>query len=221
MLGGAAFLTFAALVGGCIVSDQITTLTIHPDGSADLVTVQLNVHSSETGAKADEELRRYVEEFSAQKNPDHVRITEAGGQVQESRWVRSDPPYANLIAGRLPTAAALEKAFTFKGEHGESLVTARFAREGMRRRFSLLVTLPPDQAAESTAEKTIQELRTSQANGISETRIAVAGGRIVEARGFTVASDKQSALLEPKAILQLLRSQPKLEVFLEWEVTDQ
>jgi hypothetical protein len=219
-LGGGAVLIFAAMIGGCIVGDQLTTLTIYHDGSADLVTVQSNVHSSETGAKADEELQRYVEEFNLKKSADHVRIAESGGQVQESRWIRSDPPCANLIVARLPTAVALENAFTFKGDHGESLVTAQFTREGTRRKFTLLVTLPPDQVAGSSTEHSIQELRTSQANGLAETRIAVAGGRIVNTRGFTVASDKQSALLEPKAVLELLRKQPQIEVFLEWEVAD-
>jgi hypothetical protein len=217
-LAGAAILALAALMGGCIVSDQLTTITIHPDGSAEFIKVLLNVHSSETGAKADEELQRYTAEFNAGKDPDLARIAEAGGQVVESRWIRSDPPYANVIVAKLPSAAVLEKAFTFKGDNGESLATARFTREGARRKFSLLMALPREQAESLAPEKSVQELRANQANGLSEMRFVVAHGKISSVRGFTVARDKQSALLEPKAILEMLRTQRPVEVFIEWEV---
>ena len=85
-----ALLLFILLIGGCIVSDELTTITIHPDGSADLVKMESNVHSSETGTKAEEELRNYVEQFNAQQDVDQQQITQAGGLVLESRWIRAD-----------------------------------------------------------------------------------------------------------------------------------
>lgn len=218
MLAGLALLTFAALLGGCIVCDEFSTITIHPDGSADLVKTQSNVHSSESGDKADEELRRYVDEFNTQKDADHARIVEAGGEIKESRWIRSAAPQANVIVGKLPTAAALEKAFTFKGDDGAAFVTAKFTQTGTRRKFTLQVKMPLEQVADATIEKTIAELRASQASGFSEMRFAVAGGKIVDARGFTVAGDKQSALLETRTILESLKTQRQVEAFLEWEL---
>jgi hypothetical protein len=214
----AAILALAAMLGGCIVSDQLTTITIHPDGSAEFIKVLLNVHSSETGAKADEELQRYAAEFNAGKDPDLVRIADAGGRVLESRWIRSDPPCAAMIVAKLPSAAVLEKAFSFNESNGESVATARFTRDGARRKFSLLMALPRDQVESLAPEKSVQELRANQANGLSEMRFVVAGGKISSVRGFTVARDKQSALLEPKAILEMLRTQRPVEVFIEWEV---
>lgn len=222
ILASAALLASAISMGGCIVSDQLTTVAIHPDGSADVVVLQTNVHSSESGAKAEEELRRYVEDFNSQKDAEHVRLKDAGAQVQESRLIRNQAPYSSMIVARLPAAESLEKAFTFKGDKGESFVTARFSGEGRRRKFSLQVTLPAGQEAPQLARETaVQDLRANQANGLSETRFAVTGGKIVAARGFTVAEDKQSALLEPKAILELLRSQREVEAFIEWEVAGQ
>lgn len=221
VLAAAVFLGCAALFRGCIIGDELSTITIHPDGSADLVKLQSNVHSSEQGAKGDEELRRYAQEFDARKSADHLRISDAGGRVEESRWVRKEPPYANVVVGKLPSAAVLEKAFTFNDDDGKTVVAAHFTKKSTRRKFSLEVTLPLEQVLKSTAEKTIEELRASQANGLSETRFAIAGGKIVDARGFTVAADKQSALLEPKAIIELLKSQRHVEVFLEWEVAGQ
>jgi hypothetical protein len=217
-LAVAAFLAISVTLGGCIVSDQLTTITIHPDGSADVLRVQSNVHSSESGDKAAEELRNYVDQFNGQKDTDQAGIKEAGGEVKESRWIRKEAPHANLVVARLPTAASLEKAFTIKGDNGETVVTARFTKDGMRRKLSLLVRLPLEQVANSPTEQSIKELRARQANGLSETRIAVTGGKITDARGFTVAEDKQSALLEPTAILDLLRTQRKAEAFIEWEV---
>ena len=140
---------------------------------------------------------------------------------RESRWIRSEPPYANVIVGKLPSAAALEKAFTFQGDDGKLVVAARFTQKGTRRKFSMQVTLPSEQVVNSTTEKTVEELRASQANGLAETRFAVAGGKIVDARGFAVAADKQSALLEPKAILELLKNRRQIEAFIEWELADQ
>lgn len=220
-LTAVALICFAVFLRGCIVGDELSTITIHPDGSADLVKVQTNVHSSETGAKADDELRRYAQEFDAKKDADHLRIIDAGGRIEESRWIRSEPPYANVIVGKLPSAAALEKAFSFKGDDGAVVVAARFTQKGTRRKFSLQVTLPSEQVVNSTSERTVEELRASQANGLEETRFAIAGGKIVDAHGFAVASDKQSALLEPKAILELLKKQRKIEAFIEWELADE
>jgi hypothetical protein len=49
------------LLAGCIVSDEVTTVTIRPDGSADLIKFNSNIRSGEEGSKGDEELRQYVE----------------------------------------------------------------------------------------------------------------------------------------------------------------
>lgn len=218
ILAGLTCLSFAALLGGCIVSDELCTITIHPDGSADFIKTQSNVHSSETGDKADEELRSYIDQFNARKDADHERISAAGGEVRESRFIRSEKPFATVIVGKLPSAAALEKAFTFKGDHSENMVTAKFSKTGARRKFSMKVALPAEEVADASIEKTVEELRAAQANGLSETRFAVAEGKIVDSRGFTVAGDKQSALLEPKAILEMLKTKREVEVFLEWEL---
>jgi hypothetical protein len=215
------YLALAILFGGCIISDQITTISIYPDGSADFIKVQSNIHSSQTGSAAADELRRYSEDFIAKRDSDQAHLLEAGGQIQESRWIRSGEPTANLLVVKLPTSQALEKAFTFKGDAGQTTVAARFVKEGTRRRLSIQVTLPSDQVAGIVLDKTIHDLRANQANGLSEMRFAVVHGRIVEARGFTVAQDKQSALLEPREILTMLKTQPHAEALLVWDVTEE
>ena len=49
--------------------------------------------------------------------------------------------------------------------------------------------------------------------------IAVTGGSITSARGFAVASDKQSALLDLSQVAKLLQANGgKAELFLDWEV---
>jgi hypothetical protein len=219
LVGGAIVLFVSAVLGGCIVSDQLTTLTIHPDGSADFLRFQSNIHSNQTGTKGDEELRRFVEEFDAGKDPVLVRIAESGGKIVESRWVTREAPLSTLVVARIPTAAVLEKFFTFRGESGETLVAGRFTQGDRRRKLSLLVSLSKveEPAAPSMTDS---NSRQALANGVSETRIAVTKGKIVDARGFTVASDKQSALLAPEEIDRLLRaSQGKVELYLEWEVS--
>ena len=81
-----------------------------------------------------------------------------------------------------------------------------------------MIKLPKDQKPGESGKATVRELREEQANGISETRMVVAGGQIIASRGFTVAGDKRSALLEPSELLALLKRKPVVELFLEWEV---
>lgn len=204
---------------GCIVSDELTTLTVRPDGSADLVKFQSNIHSTESGAKGTEELKKFVEEFDARRNPDHVRIMESGGEILETRWVQRDEPYANVLKARFPTAASLENYGTLKDDKGDVVAQARFTQDGNRRRLSLIVPIPRDQKLETKPTPSFQEFRSQQANALSETRIVVAGGRITASQGFVVAADKRSCLLDAAQVEELLRGPPaQVELFVAWEL---
>ena len=208
-----------ALIGGCIVSDQLTTITIRPDGSADWVKFQSNIRSTETGAKGAQELKRFIEEFDARKDSDSQRILEVGGEVLDSRWLRGEEPYANVAVARFPSASVLQEFFTIRGEKGEPIVEPLFTRCGNLRRFSLTIAVPGNGVPETGPIPTLQQARQAQADGISETRVVVAFGRIVDSQGFTVSADKRSALLDPVAIHSLLRSgKEEVELFLEWEL---
>ena len=140
----AAAASTIALLAGCIVSDEVTTLTIRPDGSADLVRFNSNIRSTEQGSKADEELRQYEEEFDARKSQDFVGIEQAGGKVLDTWWVRRDAPYSNITSARLPNAAALEKWGTIVGEEGQMRLTTRFSQHNAKRRLSMSFLPPRD-----------------------------------------------------------------------------
>ena len=62
-----SFSVLAALVlaGGCIISDELTTITILPDGSADWVRFQSNIRSTESGLKGKQELQKFANDFDA------------------------------------------------------------------------------------------------------------------------------------------------------------
>lgn len=217
------WLTAAAilwLAASCIVSDQFTTLTIQPDGSADWLRFQSNIRSTEKGDKGAEELKRFVEEFEARRDPDCVRIRESGGEILEARWLRRQEPYATVVTARLPSATALQDFCTIKNEKSEEVVRARFAPDGQRRRLTLSIRVPKDDQPAAAARPTESQRRQEQADGISETRVAVSGGQIVACHGFTVAGDKRSALLDPAAIQDLLQAgEGQGEFFLEWEIS--
>jgi hypothetical protein len=208
-----------AWFAGCIISDQLTTLTIHPDGSADWVRFQSNIRSTQPGPQGVEELQRFIETFDSHQDPDYVRITDSGGEVQEARWVRHEEPYANLLVARLPNASALENFGTVKNEQGEVVAQARFLQDGNRRRFSLTLPVPDKQETAEEIQAAREQRRREQANGISETRVAVAGGRITASQGFIVAGDKRSALVDADEIQKLLWAADRgLVLFLEWEL---
>lgn len=210
----------AAILEGCIVSDQLTSLTIHPDGSADYVLFRSNLRSTEKGAKAEKELADYKAKFEAREENEFVHIRNCGGKIVQAAWVRSEAPFSNVIYAHYPNASALEKFGSVKNEDGSPLITTQFRRDGARRKLTTRITFPLDSIKESVEPPTKEPIKQAWANGISETRIAVVSGSIVAERGFTVASDKQSALLDLDEIEQLLRNaNGTLELFLEWEVT--
>jgi hypothetical protein len=206
-----------ALLAGCIVGDQVATLTIRPDGSADYVIFQTNLRSTEPGEAGARELERFVADFDANQDLESRRILEAGGQLVQAQWLRREEPYATVIAGRFPSVSTLLEFLTVKGGSGELAVQPRFTRNDSRRRLSFEVSKPRDMDLGEPASG-VQHFRNAQADGLSETRIAVAGGKILASRGFTVAADRRSALLEPNEIRALLRVQEQVELYLEWEV---
>jgi hypothetical protein len=210
------------MVAGCIVSDQITTITIQPDGSADWVKFQSNIRSTASGAKAAEELKQFVEDFNAHKDSDYMHITESGGEIIDARWVRPDEPYSNMVVARFPNWTALQEFATFKDEKGEVIAQAQFVQNGNRRRLSLVIPLSDEEKANEQSAPTIEQLRQEQADSISETRLVVAGGRIIASQGFIVAKDRRSALLDPAAVRDSIRSAgDKIELYLEWELVRQ
>jgi hypothetical protein len=206
------------LMAGCIVSDELTTIAIQPDGSADIVKFRSNIRSSEEGSKGEAELQRYVEDFDAHRDSDYVQITQAGGLVAESRWIRKEVPCANVIAASFSNPAGLEKFSTIEGKEGELRLVSHFSRDGARCRFSIAMIPPKDLKLPEPSMLSLKELRQKQADGVSETRFIVAGGQIIASQGFDVAGDKRSAILATEEIEDFLRTKrEQVELYLEWE----
>lgn len=215
-----AALPLLLLVGGCIVGDHLTTFTIRPDGSADLVVFRSNLRSTQEGDEAKTELSEYKAQFDTRTEDELARITLAGGTIVDASWIREQVPMSNLVHARFPNAAALEKFLTITDEEGKLQVKTQFRTDGARRRLTVVITLPAEKAnAGPSPPVTASDVREALANGISETRIALTEGKITSSRGFTVAEDKQSALLDPRAIDEILATGGKGELYLEWEVT--
>lgn len=214
-----AILLSLLLAGGCVVGDQFTTLTIHPDGSADLLILRSNLHSTEQGEKGKKELADYKKNFSAQVEDEYAHIKDAGGEVNEVVWVREQAPFSNVVRVHLPTALTLEKFGTIQILDGNVRTTTIFHSEGPHRRLTIRVTVAADKKqAIGPLPQDIKELRQAQADAMSETRIAVADGTITAARGFIVAGDKQSAILDLAEIVDAIRAEAESEFFLEWDV---
>jgi hypothetical protein len=209
-----------ATLGGCIVSDQLTTFTLQPDGSADLVVFHSNLRSTEQGDRAERELNDYRAKFDAGQQEDVVRVRAAGGRVVDASWIRQQPPMSYYVRALLPDAAALERFLTIRQEDGSPLIATRFHSEGSRRRLTVRVTMPANQQeTQPPVAPDVKQIKQALADGISETRIAVVNGSITEARGFIVAGDKRSALLNDQEISDLLRQgEGTTELYLEWDV---
>lgn len=214
------YCVFALLLApGCIVLDEITTLSIRPDGSSELVVFHSNVRSTEQGGKAEEELKQFADGFDARTAEDFVRITQAGGEVVDARWIRREVPYSNLVVARFPKSSALEKLGTIQGKEDETRLSTRYTQNGVRRRLTMIVLPPKDFKAADLSDPSPKEARQNQANGLSETRLVFEAGQIVASRGFQVADDRRSALIAVDEIRRLVRENPeRIELFIEWEV---
>lgn len=217
-----AVLSSLLLVVGCIVGDELTTITIHPDGSADMVTFRANLHSTQPGPDGEHELADYKATFDARSQDDMVRIRDAGGTIVMASWVHDLAPFSNVVRVRFPDAAAFEKYATSKNDDGSLQISTKWQSEGRRRGLLIHVTARPnDIDLSELAVASVEKLRQGLASGISEIRIAVAGGRITDASGFTVAEDKQSALLDTNEIAKLLKANAgKAELHLNWEIAE-
>jgi hypothetical protein len=217
----AAFLLAVSMLplGGCVVGDHLTTFTIRPDGAADLTVFRSNLRSIEPGAKAEKDLADYKAKFDARKDDELARVLAAGGLIVEAKWLREQPPLANYVHALLPTADSLQKFLSIKTENGAQMTRTKFTSEGSRRKLSIEVTLPTKANPPPAAGVSVERVRQKLADGISETRIAVERGKITSARGFVVAADKQSALLDNGALEELLRTGGSDTLVLEWEVT--
>ena len=111
-----SMLAALVLVGGCIISDSLTTITILPDGSADWVRFQSNIRSTQSGLKAEQALQKFADTFDARQDADMKRIVESGGEILDARWVRNQKPFATVVSARFPTSSALTEFFTIRDE---------------------------------------------------------------------------------------------------------
>jgi len=208
------------LLVGCVIGDELTTLTIQPDGSAEYVILRSNLHSTEVGEKADKEIAEYKARFDARSDDDLARIEAAGGSVVATTWIREEAPMSNVVHARFPDASALEKFWTVRSDDGKSQIATQFTNDGLHRKLTVRVQMPQE-GQESTAAVDLKEYRQSLANGVSVTRIAVAGGSITGARGFIIANDRQSAVLNNEEVEAALREgHGTAELYLAWDVTE-
>ena len=216
-----AVLSPLVLLGGCIVGDELTTVTVDPDGAATMVTFRSNLRSTQSGQDGERELANYKATFDARSQDDMVRIREAGGTIVQAAWVREQAPLSNVVSVRFPNAAAFEKFGKSQNDDGSLQSTTQWQSNGAHRKLLVRVTARPGALDLSQfAVPSIEKLRQNLADGISGTRVAVAGGTITGARGFAVANDKQSALLDPSEIAKLLQAHDgKAELYLDWDVT--
>ncbi|MCA9038640.1 MAG: hypothetical protein KDA91_26150, partial [Planctomycetaceae bacterium] len=148
----------------------------------------------------------------------HIR--RADGEIIQSVWLRENAPFASVIKARLPSAESLEKYFSNPPEDAQFSMVGTFRQDGLQRKLTIRIHVPADQTGKSSAtSQSVSELLQESANGISQTRIAVANGTIIQAKGFIVASDGQSALLDVSNILNTLQSEGgNSEFWLLWKI---
>ncbi|NLB69446.1 MAG: hypothetical protein GX804_07165 [Lentisphaerae bacterium] len=207
---------------GCIVNDDVSVLTINPDGSADLVVFCSNIHSTEKGEKGREEVAGYCRAFDARSRDDMQRLTKAGAVIKSAEWIDKSVPMSNLLQASFPDLESLKSLLNFSDSEGKQTIKPKYTFSNGVGHFSVQVEVNekdiPD-AQDATAR--YAQFKRDRANSISEMRIAIAGGKITEASGLIVARDGQSALIDSDDILEKLRTNKgKAEFFMQWEIEE-
>ena len=140
----------------------------------------------------------------------------------DARWILREVPYSTFIDAKFRNAESLLNYFTIEGKEDDLRLTPRYSQDGARRKLTMVALPPKDLNLSDLSPPTLKEARERAANGISEVRVVVAEAEIVAAQGWTVASDKRSAVLALDEVVQLLRRNPaQVELFIEWEVRGQ
>ena len=80
-----------------------------------------------------------------------------------------------IVAKQKGVLAADESSPTIKNDKGDVIAPVRFTQNGNRRKISLVIPVSRDEQPETQVPPSPKELREQQANGISETRVVVAG----------------------------------------------
>ena len=201
------------LLPSCIVSDQITTLIIQPDGSAEVIVVRSNIHFRGNDKKREEELNEYKRKFNDGEQFWFERIRTSGGNIEETRWIKKTPPMANYLRGSLPDQEAVEKLLTLDNNWK---IQSNITTDGSTKTLMVKVTPPPDKKL-SAPQSDPEKIRRKLANSISHTRIAIQNGKITDAKGSVVADDNQSALVDQGAFPdRLWEENERVELRLSW-----
>ncbi len=212
-----AFLLFAA-TQGCIVHDQIVTLTLNPDGSGDMILFRSGIRSTESGEAAEREIEKYRDSFDA-KTPDIFKqIRESGAHLDQATWIRRQVPAAHVIQATFPDAETLETFLTLRDADGVRVVKPTFSQTETRRRLSFQLTVEPDSIHPPNTDPA-EAMKRAHATAVSVVRIALSAGTFTDARGFAIARDRQAAMLDETEIRALLHANEG-DIFVEWDVPD-
>ena len=216
---GLSVVLLLAGMAGCIVHDQCTTLTIHPDGSGDALILRSNIRSTEKGSRAESAIAEYRASFDAQTQDEFKRIRASGARLETAMWLRKQVPMAHVMRVSIPDATALEKLASVRDARGTMMVQPEFTLSDTQRRLAFHVTVGSDSIPTPSPDADrLAQFKRARASGISDFRIAVAAGKIRDARGFNVARDGQSALLDVDELHALLHTgQGNAEIFVQWE----
>ncbi|MCA9063720.1 MAG: hypothetical protein KDA96_11695, partial [Planctomycetaceae bacterium] len=156
----------ALILAGCIVGDRVTTFTINPDGSAELMIWQSNLHSTQTGEAAVRELADFRTSFAAQTSDEFEKVRNAGGTIVSATLLREQAPFSCVIRARLDDVSAIGRYFAADDTQDGVQIKSAFVADGNRRTLTIQVVVPDQLRKGFTAQDlTLQERRQAVADG--------------------------------------------------------
>jgi|WetSurSiteA1Bulk_404760.scaffolds.fasta_scaffold04589_4 hypothetical protein len=202
LIGMLAFLT-----SGCITKDEITSVVIDPDGAVTFSIYRLNITSDQKGEDGKREFADYIRGLEEKKDTDFANLVKVNAKDVNVTILRKAAPASVLITARIPSLKDLAAGLSDDDFQCTAISTER--TRGIRCEYII----------QPSKGKGLPEPAKPRANSFSEIRVALAEGTIVKAKGFSVAQDNRSALVDMETLEKMDNWEvPSVPILLEWQI---
>jgi hypothetical protein len=205
--------TLAFLTSACVTGDEITSYVIEADGTIAFSIYRQDLASDQTGEEAKRELAQYIRSLEDRSDSLFTDLAKGHAQEVEVAILRSAFPASVLITGRIPSLHDFA-AYLSNEDDDSSFVCTPFSQDRTHGLLFKVIRKYPAARTQSVNDH-------SPTGSLDEIRLALTEGQFTKAKGFLLAHDKRSALLDWKALDgQLASSVPSITLSLEWQIPD-
>ena len=209
--GVAACALALAPLSGCLLKDVSETWYVDNSGAVIWVVQESNVRSDANAAidRLNEESIYWLA-VQQERHPMAAGLRELGGSKIRTLVLRGEVPYTVRTEGRFNGLDELgQRMIAAIGATGTSIVT----REGLSWEWTMVVRDPA--AAGTTGEPS--ESVEALLNDLDKLQVVLVNGRFESAEGFSLSSDKRTAVMQSREATRNTSEEPAVTLTLKWK----